>query len=94
MTGLTEQMKSNFHLMNEMGQHTRVSPSNRAKSMLAFINRLRSHETSQRRLENWEVNFNPDLVRLEGRTLTAEKILLGLDNQTGKNKLVDSVSST
>jgi aubergine len=48
MTGLTDDMRSNFQLMKAIADHTRSSPSQRVNKLVAFANRL---------LENRSVNL-------------------------------------
>lgn len=37
MTGLTDQMRSDFHVMKDIAQHTRVTPTVRLASLKTFI---------------------------------------------------------
>jgi aubergine-like protein len=40
LTGLTEEMRGNFHLMRDLGEHTRINPPTRIKRLENFNHRL------------------------------------------------------
>jgi len=42
MTGLSDEMRSNFNLMRALGTHLHVGPTQRAQSVKAFMSRLRA----------------------------------------------------
>lgn len=37
MTGLTDDLKTNFHVMKDVAQHTRITPNVRHASLRSFI---------------------------------------------------------
>ena len=40
LTGLSEETRSNFHVMKDLGQHTRMGPDARVKTIKNFISDL------------------------------------------------------
>jgi aubergine len=44
LTGLTDEMRTNFKLMSALAQHTRVGPSQRITKLLQFSERLRGEQ--------------------------------------------------
>lgn len=44
LTGLTDEMRSNFKLMSALAEHTRVGPSQRINKLIAFSRRLRGEQ--------------------------------------------------
>jgi aubergine-like protein len=44
LTGLTEEMRSNYKLMSALAEHTRVGPNKRIEKLLAFGKRLRNEK--------------------------------------------------
>ncbi|KAK9504492.1 hypothetical protein O3M35_010814 [Rhynocoris fuscipes] len=77
MTGLTDDMRNNFHLMRELEGHTRLSPTARMDKIVTFMKRLCTNTQAKSELSLWNLKFSPDLVELTGRTLAPEKILHG-----------------
>ena len=77
MTGLTDDMKTNFRLMQDLGVQTRVNPTKRAETMNNFRNQIRSNPKAKSRLESWGVQYADNLVNVQGRLLPPESIRLG-----------------
>lgn len=40
MTGISEEMRSNFSIMKDIGQHTRVNPGNRTRELEKFLHQI------------------------------------------------------
>lgn len=76
-TGLTDQMRDNFQLTRELGNHTRLTPSARIKRLMAYNNRLQSTSASIAVLKDWNLSLDPNLVEVRGRILNNEKIIFG-----------------
>ena len=41
MTGLTDEMRSNFRVMKDLAQHTRLTPTARQNSLKKFIKNVK-----------------------------------------------------
>ena len=46
LTGLTEEMRANFSLMRDLGEHTRINPPVRLKKLENFNQRLQQEAVS------------------------------------------------
>ncbi|XP_054282186.1 piwi-like protein Siwi [Macrosteles quadrilineatus] len=77
MTGLTDNMRSNFQLMKVMSQHTRIGPKERIDRLLVMNRRLSGEERVQREFREWNLRLANQLVEIPGRVLPAEGIVLG-----------------
>lgn len=76
-TGLTDQMRENFFLTRELGNHTRLSPSARIQRLMAYNQRLQKTKASIDVLKDWNLTLDPNLVEVNGRILKNEKIIFG-----------------
>ncbi|XP_074601873.1 piwi-like protein 1 [Brevipalpus obovatus] len=76
MTGLTDEMRSDFNLKKEMGNMTRADPSGRATALNTFIRKLASNEKVRSEMASWNLRFETSIIELPGRVLPAEKILM------------------
>ncbi|KOC68594.1 Protein piwi [Habropoda laboriosa] len=76
-TGLTDNMRNNFHLMNALAEHTRVSPKSRIDKLMAFNRRLRQEKAIVQELQDWNLKLDDRLVDIPARVLQPEKIILG-----------------
>lgn len=76
-TGLTDQMRENFHLTRELGNHTRLAPSARIQRLMAYNKRLQTNDASSAVFKDWSLALDPNLVEVKGRILKSEKIVFG-----------------
>ena len=72
--GLSDEMRANFNLMKEMGNHTRQEPAVRVRSLKTFANRIADNPETKKMLEEWKLAFNRDLVQLRARLMEPEEI--------------------
>nr|CAD7263546.1 unnamed protein product [Timema shepardi] len=79
MTGLTDEMRANFHLMRSLAEHTRVGPDVRIQKLNNFCNRLLGEQAVRQDLEEWNLQLSNRLVEFNGRILPQEKILQAQD---------------
>eukprot|EP00795_Rhopilema_esculentum_P012740 gene12740-3467_t len=86
MTGLTDEIRSDFRVMKDISSHTRVSPGDREKSMKNFVSNIYSNEKALEELMNWGLELDRNLLQLQGRNLPAEKILLGSTSFTANRE--------
>nr|QQA03725.1 Piwi protein [Apostichopus japonicus] len=74
MTGISEEMRSNFSIMKDIGQHTRVNPGNRTRELEKFLHQINANPEIVEYTEKWQVKFHPKLVEVKGRILPPEGI--------------------
>ena len=84
MTGLTDEMKSNFTLVKDLGVHTRVDPNKRAETLMTFRKQIDQNAEAKSRMTRWGVKYADNLVKLDARLLPPETIALG-----GQKKVCD-----
>lgn len=75
LTGITDQMRNNFHLMKAMSEHTRVDPRNRQLRLNDFNQRIHASPESQTALHDFGLNLDKTLVTVTGRQVPKEVIL-------------------
>lgn len=66
-----------FRLMKAVADHTRLDAKNRMDRLRRFNRRLHSTAESLKILQDWNLELNKDLVHLDGRVLTHERIVYG-----------------
>ncbi|CAL8343202.1 unnamed protein product [Lota lota] len=77
LTGLTDKMRSDFNIMKDLATHTRLSPDKREGRLDRFVNSIHKNEEAQKELTTWGLNFDKELLNLNGRILPAEKMIQG-----------------
>ena len=83
VTGLTDSMRSDYKLMAEIGTITRSGPPSRVAALQKYSNRMSTNVDSAQFLLDWGLTFAPNLLRIQGRTLSPEEILQ-CNNKTSK----------
>jgi len=80
MTGLTQQMRDDFRVTQDVAVITRVEPDKRVQALMNFRKRLQDNPEIQRELSGWGLELARDLVRCEGRSIGETiKIVSGKD---------------
>ncbi|CAO1306056.1 unnamed protein product [Diamesa serratosioi] len=77
VTGLTDEMRKNYNLMNAVAVHTRLNPQDRVKRLLDFNQRLQKTAASTEVLQEYNVDLSKELIQLKGRVFPPEKIYFG-----------------
>ncbi|PSN42981.1 hypothetical protein C0J52_13213 [Blattella germanica] len=78
MTGLTDEMRSNFDLMKILAESTRLGPSQRMERLQNFNRRLHTNELVMKELKSWQMSLSETLISIPGRILPREKVILGI----------------
>ncbi|XP_035708527.1 piwi-like protein Siwi isoform X2 [Folsomia candida] len=87
MTGLTDEMRSNFQLMKSLTGYLHVSPDRRVDAVKKFMARLKQAPGVREELSRWGLKFNDNLVRVKGRVVDREKIMFGQNqHETASDK--------
>nr|BAJ07610.1 piwi [Ephydatia fluviatilis] len=76
-TGLSEEARADFRIMKDLATYTKVDPNDRAATIRNFLGQIKTVPEAQEVLTNWNVEFDKDLIGLNGRVLPPEKILMG-----------------
>jgi len=85
MTGITDEVRANFNVMKDLAVHTRIDPTRRVATCNDFMNLIMSNPQARARLDGWGLQFESTLLKLTGRKLNLEDILMGdRGNQTRK----------
>lgn len=79
MTGFSDEMRTNHHLMRATAKHTAVGPADRARQIIEFSKRLLNEPKAKETLNDWGLQLNPRLVEVDARVLPPENIYVGND---------------
>ncbi|XP_021919553.1 piwi-like protein Siwi isoform X2 [Zootermopsis nevadensis] len=89
MTGLSEQMRTNFPLMRDLADCTRLVPSQRMERLQHFNRRLKTNNVISEELKSWNMEMSDRLMTLSGRIMPHEKIILGTQVKCDAGPLSD-----
>lgn len=74
MTGLTDEMRSDFKVMKDVAQYTRVTPNQRMNALRKYLNNVKSSEKAQQILKDWGLELHSASIDLHARVLDPETI--------------------
>ncbi|KAF6729960.1 Piwi-like protein 1 [Oryzias melastigma] len=77
LTGLTDKMRSDFTIMKDLSEHTRLSPDKRISCLSGFIEDINGNAAVQDELKKWGLGFDKHLLNLTARVLGPERIFQG-----------------
>jgi len=86
MTGLSDEQRANFKLMQDMGAFTRQDPVKRSQVLKKFAERLNTQPEVNEDMKAWNLALGKSLVELRARILEPEQIL-GSKNSSASYKL-------
>lgn len=74
MTGISDEMRSDFNVMRDIATHTRVGPNDRHKEINGFMSRMLGNEAVRKNLSDWDLSFKKELVSFPARVQKPETI--------------------
>ncbi|CAG2181038.1 unnamed protein product, partial [Oppiella nova] len=77
MTGLTDDIRSDTRIMRDIASHTRIKPTVRQAKLQVFIDNVLNTPAARRHLTDWGLDLSPKPYETYGRTMTADRIVLG-----------------
>lgn len=85
MTGLTDEMRSDFKVMKDVATHTRVTPNQRMNALRTYLDNVNKVPKAKQILEDWGLELKDRTIDLKMRILDPETILVGGNAQGYSN---------
>lgn len=77
LTGLTDQMRSDFRLMRDIASITRVTPNQRMAALRKYCAELNANAETRSLLEGWGLRLAEEPLQLRARQLDVEEVIFG-----------------
>lgn len=77
MTGLTDEMRSDFKVMKDVAQYTRVTPNQRMNALRKYLQNVAKSEQAQQILKDWGLELHSASIDLQARIIDPETITFG-----------------
>lgn len=74
MTGLTDNIRSDFKVMKDIATHTRITPNQRQFALKKFIENINSNPETVQDLADWGLRLDDACLQLSGTALPSESI--------------------
>ncbi|BFZ18410.1 hypothetical protein BsWGS_21449 [Bradybaena similaris] len=76
ITGLSEEVRSDFNVMKDLAIHTRVGPEGRLNTLEDFLEKINANPRVREILGPWQTKFDDKPLRIPARQFPAENLLL------------------
>ncbi|XP_055640533.1 protein argonaute-3 [Toxorhynchites rutilus septentrionalis] len=77
LTGLTDEMRSDFKVMRDIASFTRITPNQRLNSMRQFCHNVNTNPEAKEILGVWGLRLDMDPLIMKGRCFDEEKVIFG-----------------
>lgn len=81
LTGLTDEMRSDFKVMRDIATHTRISPNQRLAALSKFCNNVNEVPEAKEILSGWGLTLENQTLNLMARQLDEEKVIFANNRQ-------------
>ncbi|XP_018573756.1 piwi-like protein Ago3 [Anoplophora glabripennis] len=89
LTGLTDTMRSDFRVMKDVAQYTRVTPHQRMAALRTYLSSVKNSEKAQQILNEWGLRIDGGTIDMRARQLDNETIWFGGDQTHRTNNNAD-----
>ena len=94
LTGLSDDMRSDYKVMREVGSITRVAPEARKQNLIKLIRNIKNNPEAEAHLTNWGLNLADEPIEIEGRVLNKDKLFFGNRNEVATSANFTREAST
>ncbi|KAF0987090.1 hypothetical protein HZS_3491 [Henneguya salminicola] len=81
LTGITDDMRSNFNLMKSLSTHIHCPASQRLKTIHSLVDLVHKNKKAQMELSFWGLTLSTSMHKVEGNLLNSEPIYAGNSEQ-------------
>ncbi|CAI9741520.1 piwi 1 isoform X1 [Octopus vulgaris] len=74
ITGLDDDVRTNYEIMKDLAQTTRLTPETRVERLKRFIGSTRKNKDAMELVEKWKLQLSDNLAAIAGRVLEPEKM--------------------
>lgn len=94
LTGLTENMRSNFNMMKDMNAKTKGNPTDKLKETQDLIQRILNTPGGKKAIEDWEIELEPEVIRLKGIKINTGNVLMAQQRDGTNQRLKINIDAT
>lgn len=94
LTGLTENMRSNFNMMKDMNAKTKGNPAQKLKETQDLIQKILSTPGAKKAIEDWEITLEPEVMRLKGVRINTGNVLMAPQRDGSNQRLKIDIDAT
>ena len=77
MTGLTDEMRSQFAIMKDLAVYTKLSPFQRVAAYKQYIDNINNNPSAKQKLIDWGLTLDSEPTQVTARLLNKEVVIFG-----------------
>jgi aubergine-like protein len=81
LTGLTDELRSNFSVMKELANYTKVSPHQRVAAYRKFLENVNNNSNVMELLNGWGLQIEKEPTKVVARILDEETVVFGREQE-------------
>ncbi|XP_064461230.1 piwi-like protein 1 [Ornithodoros turicata] len=92
LTGLTDEIRSNFNIMKDLAQHMKLEPAKRVTKLREFMANMKRNAQIEREMGQWGLKFSENLLEVDGRQVNPERVIFGGNQKAEVNRMTADFS--
>lgn len=77
ITGLTDEMRSQFTIMKDLAVYTKLTPCQRVAAYKKYVENINKHPEAKQKLTDWGLTLDSDPCQVTARVLNKEVVIFG-----------------
>jgi aubergine-like protein len=77
VTGLTDEMRSQFTIMKDLAVYTKLAPFQRVAAYKQYVDNINKHPEAKQKLTDWGLTLDSDPCQVTARVLNKEVVIFG-----------------
>jgi aubergine-like protein len=77
LTGLSDEMRKDYRMMNDIAIYTRLEPGDRLNTSTHLTDRIRTEQVAKEVMRKFNVGINPEPIKVTGQRLNMPQITVG-----------------
>ncbi|XP_075745432.1 piwi-like protein 1 [Rhipicephalus microplus] len=92
LTGLTDDIRSNFSIMKDLASEMKLDPAKRVANLNEFMRNMSRHPQVQKEMGQWGLKFSEALVEIDARQVQPERVIHGNNIRSNVNPMTADFS--
>ncbi|KAH7977988.1 hypothetical protein HPB49_004122 [Dermacentor silvarum] len=92
LTGLTDNIRSNFSIMKDLASEMKLDPAKRVANLQEFMQNMSSNEQVVKEMGQWGLKFSESLVEIDARQVQPERVIHGNNIRSNVNPMTADFS--
>ncbi|KAH6931918.1 hypothetical protein HPB50_001470 [Hyalomma asiaticum] len=92
LTGLTDDIRSNFSIMKDLASEMKLDPAKRVANLQDFMRNMGRNAQVQKEMGQWGLKFSESLVEIDARQVQPERVIHGNNMRSNVNPMTADFS--